>query len=79
LPYLYKGNCGAVNFDNPSVKLEVVGGSETLTFLDHKLRLFQACLLFFSEIVVSDEEGIVSLQTNNTKGSVAVKEAGVVG
>ena len=61
LSYLYKGNCGVVSFDNSSVELEVVGRSETLAFLGHKLRLFQACLFFFSEIVVSDKEGVVSL------------------
>jgi hypothetical protein len=33
LPYLRKGNSSAVDVDNPSVKLKVVGGSETLTFL----------------------------------------------
>ncbi len=33
LPYLHKGNSSAVNVDNSSVKLEVIGGSETLTFL----------------------------------------------
>jgi hypothetical protein len=61
LLYLCKGNYSAISFDNPSIKLEVVSGSETLAFLRYKLRLFQACLLFFSEIVVSDEEGVVSL------------------
>jgi len=33
LPYLRKGNSSAVDVDNPSVKLEVVSSSETLTFL----------------------------------------------
>ncbi len=61
LLYLYKGNYGAISFNNPSIKLEVVGGSETFTFLGYKLCLFQACLLFFSEIVISNKEGIVSL------------------
>jgi hypothetical protein len=40
LPYLCKGNYGAVSFDNSSVKLEVMGGTEPLTFLRHELRLF---------------------------------------
>jgi hypothetical protein len=32
LPYLRKGNSSAVDVNNPSVKLKVVGDSETLTF-----------------------------------------------
>jgi hypothetical protein len=61
LLYLCKGNCGIISFDNPFIELEVVSGSEMLAFLRYKLHLFQACLLFFSEIVVSNEEGVVSL------------------
>ena len=78
LAYLRKGNTSVAGVDNSSVELEVVIKGETLAFLDQKLRLFQTCLLFFSEIVVSDEEGVISLQTNNTKGSITIKKAGVV-
>ena len=78
LVYLYKSNTSVAGVDNSSVKLEIIVKGETLAFLDQKLRLFQTCLLFFSEIVVSDEEGVISLQTNNTKGSITIKKAGVV-
>ncbi len=79
LAYLCKGNTSVAGVDNSSIKLEVVIKGKTLAFLGQKLRLFQACLLFFSEIVVSNKEGVVSLQTNNTKGSITIKEAGVIG
>ncbi len=61
LVYLCKGNTSIISVDNSSVKLEVVIKGKTLAFLGQKLRLFQACLLFFSEIVISDKEGIISL------------------
>ena len=79
LVYLCKSNTSITSMDNSSVELEVIVKGKTLAFLGQKLCLFQTCLLFFSEIVISDKEGIVSLQTNNTKGSITVKEAGVIG
>ena len=61
LAYLRKSNTSIAGVDNSSVELEVIIKGKTLAFLGQKLRLFQACLLFFSEIVISDKEGIISL------------------
>ena len=61
LAYLCKGNISIAGMDNSSVKLEVIIKGEILAFLDQKLHLFQAYLLFFSEIVISDKEDVVSL------------------
>jgi hypothetical protein len=56
-----------------------VAGGETLTFLGRELGLCQSYLLLFSKTVVSDEERVVSLKSDNTKWSITVEEAGVVG
>jgi hypothetical protein len=63
---------------NSSIKLEVVIRGEMLTFLDQKLSLLQSQLLLFSEGVVSNEERVVSLKANNTKGLIAIEEVKVV-
>jgi hypothetical protein len=79
LTYLREGNTSITGMDNPSVKLEVVIKGKTLAFLGQKPGLLQSQLLLFSEGVVSDEECIVSLKADNTKGLIAIEEAGVVG
>jgi hypothetical protein len=61
LAYLHKSNTSIASVDNSSVELEIIIKGKTLAFLGQKLRLFQVCLLFFSEIVISDKEGIISL------------------
>ena len=78
LAYLRKGNTSVAGVDNSSVELEVVIAGETLAFLGQKPGLLQSQLLLFSEGVVSDEERIVSLKADNTKGLIAIEEAGVV-
>ena len=61
LVYLCKSNTSVTSMDNSSIELEVIIKGKTLAFLGQKLCLFQVCLLFFSEIIISDKEGIISL------------------
>jgi hypothetical protein len=36
LAFLYKGNTSVINVNNAAIKLEVVSGNETFTFLNQK-------------------------------------------
>lgn len=78
LLYLHKGKPITIGMDDSSIKLEVVGSSETFSILGQEACLFQTYLLLFSKGVVSNKQSIVSLKTNNAKGLVAIEETRVV-
>ena len=78
LAYLYKGNTSIASVDNSSIKLEVIVKGETLVFLGQKPGLLQSQLFLFNKGVVSDKEYIISLNTDNTKGLIIIKEIRII-
>jgi len=59
--------------DNASIELEIVVSRKVFTLLGQEFSLLELQMLHLSEVVVSHEQGIVSLKADNTKGVVTIE------
>ena len=73
LVFLRKGNTSRISTNNTSIKLEIVVSYKAFTLLSQEFSLLELQILYLSEVVVSHEQSIISLEADDTKGVVTIE------